>query len=565
MSATLQQVIAQIPGNTIKCIAGFKGMEKEILGFSVLDTPEILSWLKGGELLVSAGYVLINNPSMMDTLIRDLSKKGCVGLGVKVKRYFDKVPQILIDQGNKYDFPILEMPYSIRFADFSKALYQNLFHFNLKQSENRAILYQQILDAVLSDDVSTEHLLYDLSRPVSNPIFLLDDSLNLITYENPGNNSVKLENFFSLRKGMPVVENAAVRQVLTQYANTGFSTFVMERYNKYDQLNTVFFSICIKKQLKGFIMIPEMLSILNTDQYNMIVHIASLIGFHLLKIEKESGGAAIPDGSILSNVLLNPHVSEKEILYYCDLYRFNVSMSRICLNFRIPGYQKLPYDKRIIVSNAVSSTVERLTSASGQEHFDVKFNDSFMMFLFFQKQTLDSEIYYETREFSRTMMRALSNCGVESTAGISGCYRDVIKIPVAFKQAVDLEQMGGAFDMSGEKIYSFDSLRTYYTMYCTMTECQLQALYDDTIAELVCYDRENNGEYVETLKMYIENKFNITQTAVSMHVHRNTLMYRLERIREILSLDIESHDDLLGMQLGLYAMSLLNYIRRTDR
>ena len=91
MAITLNQLLKKSYHGELKCVAGHKGLDKEILGVNVVDNPEIVSWLYGGELILSTGYVTKNNPSMLNTIVKDLHRKGCVGLGFKVKRYFEKI------------------------------------------------------------------------------------------------------------------------------------------------------------------------------------------------------------------------------------------------------------------------------------------------------------------------------------------------------------------------------------------------------------------------------------------------------------------------------------------
>lgn len=54
------------------------------------------------------------------------------------------------------------------------------------------------------------------------------------------------------------------------------------------------------------------------------------------------------------------------------------------------------------------------------------------------------------------------------------------------------------------------------------------------------YDRKSNTEYLRTLYMYLLHERNIVVAAEAMHVHRNTLQYRLKKIEELVSLDLDS-------------------------
>ncbi len=65
--------------------------------------------------------------------------------------------------------------------------------------------------------------------------------------------------------------------------------------------------------------------------------------------------------------------------------------------------------------------------------------------------------------------------------------------------------------------------------------------------------QENARELIHTLEIYFAHNGNVCQTAEALFVHRNTLMYRLERIATILNLDLEKPETRLALQLALHA------------
>ena len=130
-----------------------------------------MSWLYGGELILSTGYVTKNNPSMLNTLVNDLHRKGCVGLGFKVKRYFEKIPDIIISEGNKYGFPILEISYEMRMSDISRFVYTNLFSDEMSENEKTHLVYQQVTKSVLSG-ADIEQALFNIADVINNPFLL---------------------------------------------------------------------------------------------------------------------------------------------------------------------------------------------------------------------------------------------------------------------------------------------------------------------------------------------------------------------------------------------------------
>ncbi|GJM68907.1 hypothetical protein HMSSN036_11230 [Paenibacillus macerans] len=60
-----------------------------------------------------------------------------------------------------------------------------------------------------------------------------------------------------------------------------------------------------------------------------------------------------------------------------------------------------------------------------------------------------------------------------------------------------------------------------------------------------------NEEYKLTLRTFLDCDLNVKQTAGLLHVHRNTLFYRLDKISQLLQLDYRKFNDLVKMKLLL--------------
>ena len=61
---------------------------------------------------------------------------------------------------------------------------------------------------------------------------------------------------------------------------------------------------------------------------------------------------------------------------------------------------------------------------------------------------------------------------------------------------------------------------------------------DTYLKELYEIDKERSSQLLETLREYLINDGNILQTSKKLYIHRNTLQYRMDRIKEILNVDI---------------------------
>ena len=77
----------------------------------------------------------------------------------------------------------------------------------------------------------------------------------------------------------------------------------------------------------------------------------------------------------------------------------------------------------------------------------------------------------------------------------------------------------------------------------------------DIVRPLVNYDRERGSGLVRTLSVYFETGANASEAADRLFLHRNSLLYRLERIQKLTGLDLRESESMLVLQLGLLALS----------
>ncbi len=135
-----------------------------------------------------------------------------------------------------------------------------------------------------------------------------------------------------------------------------------------------------------------------------------------------------------------------------------------------------------------------------------------------------------------------ARCGVGTTASDLTAWRD------SFRQA------GQALEMArrlGEiKPLYFPDLSVYRLLMQIEHNPELINFYEGTIGPLLAY--EGGNDLIQTLEAYFENKGNLSQTAEELYIHRNTLLYRMDRIQDILKIDLDRPTSRLAVQLALY-------------
>lgn len=119
----------------------------------------------------------------------------------------------------------------------------------------------------------------------------------------------------------------------------------------------------------------------------------------------------------------------------------------------------------------------------------------------------------------------------------------------SLQQARESWHMGKSWQAS--PVTYFGDLGLYQLLTALSSNPEAARFFRKTVRPLVEHDDNRNAELVDTLDAFFYCHGNLSQTAVRLHIHRNTLTYRLERIAAITRLDLNDPDARFSLQLAL--------------
>jgi purine catabolism regulator len=118
----------------------------------------------------------------------------------------------------------------------------------------------------------------------------------------------------------------------------------------------------------------------------------------------------------------------------------------------------------------------------------------------------------------------------------------------SFRQAGQALEMARRFEE--QKPLYFPDLSVYRLLFQFEHNPELIAFQEEILGPLLSY--EGGRELIQTLEAYFAHNGNLSQASEALFVHRNTLIYRLERIAEIADIDLDKPETRLGVQLALH-------------
>lgn len=111
-----------------------------------------------------------------------------------------------------------------------------------------------------------------------------------------------------------------------------------------------------------------------------------------------------------------------------------------------------------------------------------------------------------------------------------------------------------------EKINHYDNLGIYKILVAVKDKKILEDFYDKILGKLSQLENEKRNDYLKTLSLYLKTGGNILQVAEMNNAHRNTILYRINRLEKILEKNFSDGDVRTELQTALYIKNILQKI-----
>lgn len=136
-------------------------------------------------------------------------------------------------------------------------------------------------------------------------------------------------------------------------------------------------------------------------------------------------------------------------------------------------------------------------------------------------------------------------------------FQDITKSYQEAKMAIEV----GKIFYAGKETLSYSRLgigRLIYQIPMSLCEMFIREIFGEEIPDV--FSEENTI----TIQKFFENNLNISETARQLFVHRNTLVYRLERLEKIIGLDIRKFEDAMTFKIAMMVLSHMRYQKEND-
>lgn len=520
-------------------------------GITIIEVPDIANWIKGGELLLTSFYSIDKDIEAQKTLVQRLAEKGAAALIIKTSRFLAAIPNEIINLGNKLDFPIIEITGDTKYIDIMYPVMGEIFN----EQVNRLNYYKDCHKKFTKLSLEMKGIpavAKTLEYLVENPIIIFNNKFNPIAWNDEKYRDIE------------ILDNADIKNLIEkEYPIYGLR---VKLPNENDEIYDVLVEpIQILNEIKGYLGVLEKNRIMEDLDFIALESAATTLRLEMLKDVAVKEVEMKYKGDLMDDLLNERFDSEQSILDRGNLLGWNLNRRFIVTLLKISQYEEYINDKKNVseglhvLIEKINKRIDRVSYYYTTDCISINKGDYIIMLWPVEKGAKLNEVYDIIKEFGQELKKTIfTEIGkICLSIGIGGLAESPMEIGKSYSEAKDAVNFG-------HRIFVRDSIATFeelgiYKLLCRYEDREaLKKFVHPDIWILKEYDNDKNNELIDTLEKYLQCNLNAVKTAEELFVHYKTVLYRLNRIKELTNLDIEDRAKMLEIEVGLKILRIIN-------
>ncbi len=207
--------------------------------------------------------------------------------------------------------------------------------------------------------------------------------------------------------------------------------------------------------------------------------------------------------------------------------------------------------------NGVLETV-RSMYAGGNKDFITAVDEKNIILV---KELSKNETYDDLEKTAQIIVDMLNT---EAMARVRVSYGTIIKeikeVSRSYKEAKMALDVGKIF-YSDRRVMAYSNLgigRLIYQLPMPLCKMFIKEIFSETTPD------QFDEETLSTINKFFENNLNVSETSRQLYIHRNTLVYRLDKLQKSTGLDLRTFEDAITFRIALMVVKYMNYLETID-
>jgi purine catabolism regulator len=554
----LQELIALPFFANARVVAGSQGLARNVHSVNMMDAPDIIQYLKPHELLLTTGYVMKDHPNALNTLVANMANVGCAGLAIKTKRFLSEVPPEVLETANSYRFPIIELSLEHSLGEIAN---QSLSHILEKRTDelHYALSTHKQFSQMIMQGCSTPEIIEYLSQLIAAPVVLVNTLLQTLSS--------------SSQFSTPIFDNLIphLQAQLAPLADLPVDTHILPlaplleagvdcRY-LYAALHPI-----RTFQQEGFLAtLMERPVLLNLEKHAM-EQAANVIGLEMMKQQAVKERSRRYKNEFFSDFVEGLITSEQELIHRSKKYNLLDHPGYMSVVAKRDGsLQSLNTTNPLLSGGKSISERDWMYSLLKFEisRLDIPFvlftKNEFFCFLIALPPLPDGEPAKENKilvDLTEIVSRMDEQHNLSISFGIGNPVSKLTDVPISYKEALEALQSG--YDAKQKKFVQPYSTKDVNYLLRMIPKEELREYYTESFKALLKVEGKERRDLLKTLAVFYDTHCQLAETAKVLFVHRNTVIYRLEKCGRLTGRDLRNPDESLRFRVAFAIEPLIN-------
>ncbi len=516
-------------------VAGEKGLDKPIAWVHVASVPDAPRWMRGGELVLTTGHNIPVKAEEQRLYIQQMADKGVVGLVLSVGRYVDHASSDLRELANQNDFPLIEISYQQPFIDMVKAANERIAEQKMAMVTGALDIQQRLTQLVL-DGGDLKQLASRMAGLLGQSISIENERFEILASANVA--AVDEARRFTVSEGRTdprLVSALEERNILPEIRQTLRPVYIPQMPDVGLELERILAPIVVHGDIYGYVWIiadDRPLTDLDSIAINIGATVAALM---MLYQESVQSAEASLKGNLLSQLIQSE--SGREVILTDQALRYGLDLSGKYVMLVVETNER--NTQRML---QLYRRVNRLAGLHGWRAVVGQFAGEVVIL---------TQADQDVRQMI-SQMQAEVNGGLSFRVGVSGTQQSADDVSKAHHQCRELLHITRRLHNESSAVF-FDDLGYIHALYRAGKESLTTNLYVPLVRKLL---EAGETDLFYTLEGYLDAGGNGVQTAETLHIHRSTLNYRLDRLKELCQVDLGDPLTRMNLQVALKLLRL---------
>ncbi len=535
MGLTIREMLEADFFKDFQVIAGKEGLDNQIQGIAILDAPDGFNWTKGKELVITSGYVFHQHPHLFESYINTDVFRDISGMGIKMDRYLNTIPDHIIDVFNDQNIPLINVPVSPSWMDIMNQLNVLVMNKNIRQFRIGNIKPKSFSD-ITYQERKINKILSQIEDEMDFPAMLYDVFKEKAYYSS--------SSFIELMEDMVLEDLWNPSMEVTQEVLC--DNLKMIRYRVHDDryekpYSWIIVPITVGDKLRAYFVIVEAVGLIDYfEQFTL------RIGFLLIQSLYEQILVAQSIGDIgfekfISDIISN-NLSEETISKRATDLGIDINMNYYLVMMRQEKKEVHLANYKSELRQAINSSISDIDARMAMVD-----DNSCVFLLPADNRVSDEENLKQIKKssliFKKRIQSKIQNSNL--ILGLSDSEGTIFEIKRNYDRCEQTLRIGRI--LYPEKNYiKYSDLGVLAWM--DIKEDELEMIAKDI---KILIENPEHRELIETLKTYLQCNMNYSLTAKQLYIHINTVRKRIEEINDLVDLDIEDPMNRLKLEILL--------------